>query len=100
MFLLLGTEHTSFNAFLPNPISYSLFTVPNHYAKPHLKTVVVMVKLNCAPLSCCLAAFEILGGLGCGDTSTFPLCQFFLSFLSNAISSVFQLLSDCSICLI
>lgn len=52
------------------------------------KHLFLILKFNCAPLSSCLAAFEILGDLGCGDSSTFSLCQFFLSFLSNAISSV------------
>lgn len=52
------------------------------------KELFIIVKLNCAPLSSCLAAFEILGGLECGDASTFSLCQFFLPFLSNAVPSV------------
>lgn len=74
--------------------------MPNHYAGTHLKTVFLIVKLNCAPLSSCLAAFEILGSLECGDAFSLFLCQFFLSFLSNAVPTVFHLLSGSSVCLI
>lgn len=52
------------------------------------KQLLLIVKLNCAPLHSCLAAFEILCGLGCGDASKFCLCQNSLSFLSNVVLSV------------
>lgn len=57
MFLLLRTEHTSFNAFLPNPILYSLFSVSNHYAKACLKTFVPNSKIELHPIELLPSSF-------------------------------------------
>lgn len=100
MFLLLRIEHTSCRHSFPVQFYILYLLCLIIMLRLVWKQLFLIVKLNCAPLSSCLAAFEILGGLECGDASTFSLCQFLLSFLSNAIPSVFQLLSGSNVCLI
>lgn len=97
MFLLLRTEHTFFSAFLPNPVAYSLFTIPNLYAKKAvaLNCKIVLHTIKRLPSSLwdpwCVGMWRYIYILSLPVLFTFSLscCPF-----------IVELLSGCSICLI